>query len=177
MNTQPIDISVVPRPKEPYPRVVRLGPLEWIGIPLLALLPVLALLGVLGPSTAQLSAAVPEANLQVELSYPSRLRHKADGEMWVLVRNTGGSDQRGLTLGLDQTYLERFGRVQALPAAQSLSDSALRIALPALAAGQSARVRLMLEGDDRGRLPGWIELGNEGGTALARLDFHTLVLP
>lgn len=177
MNPQPIDISVVPRPHEPYPRVLRLGALEWIGIPLLALLPVLALLGVLGPSNAQLSAPVAAANLQLELSYPARLRHKADGEMWVLVRNTGATEHRGLTLGLDQAYLDHFGRVQSLPGAQSLSDSALRIPLPALAAGESARVRLMLEADDWGQLPGWVELGSEGGAALARLDFHTLVLP
>jgi hypothetical protein len=171
------ELSALPREVQPYPRVVRLGPLEWIGVPLLALLPVLALLGVLGPSNAEQAVAVPASDLLVELSYPSRLRHKGDGEMRVLVHNTGSAPRRGLLLGLDQNYLERFGRVQSLPPSQSMVSGALRIALPPLAGGESASVRLMLEAGDWGRLPGWIELGDERGTALTRMEFRTLVLP
>jgi hypothetical protein len=173
----PLDISLVPRAEHPYPRQVRLGAIEWIGIPLLALLPVLGLVGALGPSNASLAVSVPTAQLRIELSHPARLRHKGDGEMRVLVRNTGSSEQRGLSIGLDQHYLEGFGRVQALPPLQSLGGEALRIELPGLPAGESASVRLMLEAGDWGRHPGWIELANERGTTLARLDFQTLVLP
>ena len=164
-------------PHPPYPREVRLGALEWIGIPLLALLPLLALVGALGPSSDRLALPVPEAGLRLELSYPTRLRHKGDGEMQLLVHNTGPTAQDGLTLNLDQRYLQAFGRVQPLPAPQQLSATALRIALPALPAGDSARVRLMFEADRWGRQPGWLALDRADGTTLARLDFHTLVLP
>lgn len=161
----------------PYPREVRLGALEWIGIPLLALLPLLALTGALGPSSARLATPLPEAGLRLDLTYPTRLRLKADGEMQLLVHNTGSTTQAGLTLSLDQRYLQAFGRVQSLPAPQQLSATALRIALPALPAGESALVRLMFEADSWGRQPGWLALDKEDGTSLARLDFHTLVLP
>ena len=61
-----------------YQRVVRLGWLEWIGIPALALLPLLALAGWLGPASQRLEATVPHGAgaLKLEVSYPSRTRHK-----------------------------------------------------------------------------------------------------
>lgn len=173
----PPDISLVPQPGRPYPRVVRLGALEWIGIPLLALLPALALLGALGPAHTEVEETVPAANLRLELRHPARLRHKSDGALRVRVHNSGPTERRGLTIGLDQHYLDHFGRVLALPPPQSLSGEALRIPLPPLAAGESASVRLVLEANDWGRRTGWIELGDERGQALARLEFQTLVLP
>src|SRR5690606_27563148 len=106
MSPPPLDLSLVPHPQRPYPRVLRLGALEWIGIPLLGLLPLLALFGALGPTNARLAMPVAEAGLRVDISYPQRLRHKADGEIRVAVHNTGSAERRGLTLSLDQHYLQ-----------------------------------------------------------------------
>lgn len=174
----PPDISLVPRPRH-YARELRLGALEWVGIPLLSLLPLLALAGLLGPSSALKSARIATANsaLSVQLVYPSRLRRVTDGELLVTVSNAGPGELRELVLSLDEAYLLRFGRVQSLPAADSVDSGARRIALPVLRAGESTSVRLSLEADDWGRLPGWIELGVGRAPVRARLSFDTLVLP
>jgi hypothetical protein len=166
----------LPRPPSSYARVVRLGALEWVGIPLLALLPVLSLASLLGPSEGHLDGEAPGA-LAVNLTHPSRLRHQGTGELVVAVTNTGNQPTQDLVVALDEAYLSRFQRAEATPAPSAIVDGRVRVSLPPLAPGERASVRVHLEADDWGLLPGWVELGGAGQAAPTRLAFSTLVLP
>lgn len=166
----------LPRPPPSYARVVRLGPLEWIGIPLLALLPLLSLANLLGPSEDRLAAEAPGA-LSMKLTHPSRLRHQGTGELVVAVTNTGTQAAQDLVVALDEAYLARFQRAEATPAPSAIASGRVRVPLPPLAPGEGASVRVHLEADDWGRLPGWVELSGAGQAAPTRLAFSTLVLP
>lgn len=162
-----------------YRRVVRLGRLEWIGVTALAVLPLLALGGWLGPARARLEASVPNGAgaLAVEVSYPSLTRHKAESELAIRVTNTGPDEARDLAVGIEEAYLVHFSRSDALPAPDAVAAGRVRVPLPPLRAGDSASVRVRLEARDWGRLPGWIELGPREQPALTRQHFSTLVLP
>jgi len=162
-----------------YRRMVRLGRLEWIGVPLLALLPLLSLGGWLGPATERLSATVPNGagSLTVEIAYPSRTRHRAGSELAIQVTNAGPGEARDLAIGIEEAYLARFSRADAQPAPDAVAAGRVRMPLPALRAGERASVRVRLEADDWGRLPGWIEVGPRERPALTRQHFSTLVLP
>ena len=162
-----------------YQRVVRLGWLEWTGIPALALLPLLALAGWLGPASQRLEATVPHGAgaLKLEVSYPSRTRHKAGSELAIQVTNSGPDEARDLAIGIEDAYLAHFSRADALPTADAVAAGRVRVPLPRLRAGDSTAVRVRLEADGWGSLPGWIELGPRERPALTRQHFSTLVLP
>ena len=172
----PKSLPPLPRPPPSYARVVRLGALEWVGIPLLALLPLLSLANLLGPSEDHLAAETPGA-LAVNLTHPSRLRHQGTGELVVAVTNTGTQAAQDLVVSLDEAYLSRFLGAETTPAPSAIVAGRVRVPLPPLAPGERASVRVRLEADDWGRLPGWVELGGAGQAAPTRLAFTTLVLP
>ncbi len=172
----PATDAIEPPQPPTYRRVVRLGALEWVGIPLLAVLPLLSLTGLLGPSQGRLSVEAP-GPLTLELTHPSRLRHKGGGALEIVVINTGTQPAQALSVALDAAYLSRFSRAEATPAAEDIAEGRVRVPLPPLEPGARTNVHLRLEAKDWGRLPGWVELGTAQRPALARLDFSTLVLP
>lgn len=170
------------RPPRTYPRLVRLGTLEWVGIPLLATLPLLSCVGALGPGDAHQSTQVslPPGTLELAVEYPARLRHSTKGELLATVRNTGDGAVQGLVLGLDAAYLRELVPTDEGPAPVGLRRQAQRVELPLppLRPGESATLRLRVLAESWGRVSGGVELGRaDGGPALARLDLRTLVLP
>lgn len=164
-----------PRPPD-YRRKVSLGALEWIGIPALALLPVLALSGALGPAHARRVVQAPDA-LRLDVSHPARLRHLGNGHLVVTVTNTASEGAQALTLAFDEAYLARFSTVDSVPAPDAITSGRAWVSLPALAPGERASVHLRLAPHDWGLLKGWVELARPGQPTLARLDFSTVVLP
>jgi len=164
-----------PRPPD-YRREVRLGALEWIGIPALALLPVLALSGALGPAHARQVVQAPNA-LWLDVSHPARLRHLGSGQLVVTVTNTAAENSEDLRLAFDEAYLARFSSVDSVPAPDAISAGRAWVSLPTLAPGERASVHLRLSPGEWGRLKGWVELARPGQPTLARLDFSTIVLP
>jgi hypothetical protein len=158
---------------------VRLGWLEAIGIPALALLPVLALFGQLGPSTALATATSETGASRVELSveHPRVVRHRGQTELVVDVRNAGTQALEGLSIGIDEAYLGRFAQVEMLPSAQSDASGDVEVALPLLRAGERTTVRVRLEAGNWGGFDGTVQVADAGRIALVSLDMSTWVLP
>ncbi|MBL0944055.1 MAG: hypothetical protein IBJ04_07000 [Hydrogenophaga sp.] len=179
--TPPHDL---PAPPPGFVRRVRLGRLEAIGLPVLALLPCLALSGLLGPTDISRSAqlALIPGTVALRVQHPSRLRHRGSGSLLIEVVNTGDQPLPALSLGISEGYLDRFSRADLLPATAADSRSGrLAVGLPALRAGERTRLHIRLEADGWGRHRGWVDLTSDGrpggGPGLVRLDFDTVVLP
>jgi hypothetical protein len=145
----PPDLSEPPRLPD-LPRRVRLYPGQWIGIPLLMLLPVLAVFGVFGESRG--SADATGAMLRLEVDYPTRLRAGKWSEVQVRIRNVSGTVLDDVAVTFDTEYLDHFSRLTFTPPltrphAVELSD---------LHPGGTSVVRLEFEGDrpwwGRGRI-------------------------
>ncbi len=170
------------RPPTPprLPRRVRLGPLEAFGLPVLILLPALALAGLLGPTDAPRSATATlgHAHLVLRVRHPSRLRCLRGGALQIEVANTGTQAVPALAVDIYETYLDGFSRADVQPAVAAESRSGrLRLTLPALQPGEHTRVQIRLDAEAWGRRSGWVGLAAPDGAALARIDFTTLVLP
>lgn len=170
------------RPPTPprLPRRVRLGPVEAFGLPMLILLPALALAGLLGPTDTQRSATamLGPAQLVLRVRHPSRLRCLRGGALQIEVANTGTQALPALAMDIDEQYLGGFSRADVQPALIAESRSGrLRLTLPALQPGEHTRVQVRLDAEAWGRIGGWVGLAAPGGAALARIDFSTLVLP
>jgi hypothetical protein len=145
----PPDLSEPPRLPD-LPRRVRLYPGQWIGIPLLMLLPALAVFGVFGESRG--SADATGAMLRLEVDYPTRLRAGKWSEVQVRIRNVSGTVLDDVAVTFDTEYLDHFSRLTFTPPltrphAVELSD---------LHPGGTSVVRLEFEGDrpwwGRGRI-------------------------
>lgn len=121
--------SVPPQP----PRMARRFAVyrhQLIGIPLLLLLPVLAVSGVFGVSSESRSVRGDAVSVVVE--HPSRLRYKMFDTLRIEVRNTSGR-ARTVTVAVDRSYLDRFSGVTFVPAVEAITDAAyvLRLEIPA----------------------------------------------
>jgi hypothetical protein len=145
----PPDLSEPPRLPD-LPRRVRLYPGQWIGIPLLMLLPVLAVFGVFGESRGSADAA--GAMLRLEVDYPKRLRAGKWSEVQVRIQNMSGAVLDDVAVTFDASYLHHFSRLTFTPAL-TLPQT---IELSDLHSGGTSIVRLEFEADrpwwGRGRI-------------------------
>lgn len=151
-------------------RRVRLYAAQWIGIPLLVLVPVLAGLGVFGLRVDEARARAAALELNVE--HPSRLRHKQTGDIHVRVRNLADRPRAGVVVSLDSAYLDRFANLAFSPDV----TRAYEVELPALGPGEDGLVRVQLQAERAGRHAGDVRVV-AGGAELARARLHTLVFP
>jgi hypothetical protein len=121
------------------PRQIHLYRAQYIGLPILFLLPVPAVLGVFGE--ARDDARMAFGGVELAVDYPSRLRSGQRSEITVRVRNSAADPPGPLFMVWDTAYLHGFAALERLPGRQGVSPHAV-----ALAPGEEWTIRLELEG-------------------------------
>lgn len=164
----PPDLTGPPEAPE-VPRRVRLYRGQWIGLPILILLPVLAILSVFG-ETRETGEAADRA-VRLEVDYPSRLRKGQRTEIEVRVHNLSDHPIQAVTLTFDPLYFNRFTNVSFMPE----PTAPYEVELTSLEPGQPAVLRIELEGDRPWRGRGRIRVGHDGGTA--HVGIRTFTFP
>lgn len=147
---------------------------QLIGVPLLVLLPALALWGVFGVSWATTKAAAE--GLDAEVTYPERIRYRMHRELEVTVRNTGGKPLPVVVVSFDRSYISAFSQVQFTPSARNITDEGYEVQLNDIPPGGERRVSASLQADDYGRHGGWVTVEARGG-GRSRLPVTTIVFP
>jgi hypothetical protein len=149
-------------------RRVRLYPGQWIGIPILILIPLLAALGVFGErrETVEFIGAA----IRLEVDYPTRLRNGQRSDIEVRVRNLSAAPLDVVVM-FDPTYFGRFTRVSFTPGQSAPSE----VELTDLEAGRAAVLRVELEGDKPWRNRGRVGVRHAGDTA--HVPIRTFILP
>jgi hypothetical protein len=140
-----------------------------VGIPLLAVIPLLTLLGVFGESRKTTRVVSPAVEMRVV--YPSRLRYRQIGLLEVAVRNVSGHTLDTLELSLDTGYVTRFSSVRIEPAPRV----AYSVALTAIKPQETRFVAAELWGQDYGSHAGHIVATTRGDSVSSRI--HTFVFP
>lgn len=161
-----------PRPPR-APEIVRKFKLyrhQWVGIPLMMSIPVLALLGVFGESWDTARAA--SAQLEIELRYPTRFRYKQLNEMDVYVTNTSAQRLDTVTVAFDTMYTSRFSTVTFLPDA----SEAYAVELLAIEPGERRLIRVELQAERYWRHTGDVAAWAIGGDT-ARIPVSTIIFP
>src|SRR5690554_5420584 len=102
---QPQEIPQPPQPPQ-MERKIQLYPYQWIGVPLLFLLPVLALVGAFGGRSSTVSAANEAVQLQVE--YPARTRYRMIEPLIIGTTNLTGQGSITMTVTISRAYIEQF---------------------------------------------------------------------
>lgn len=155
-------------------RSITLEKYQLIGVPLLVLLPALALWGVFGVTSA--SARASATGLEIEVTYPERFRYRMHRELEVTVRNTGGKPLPVVVVSFDRPYISAFSQVQFTPAARSITAEGFEVELDDIPPGGERRVSASLQADDYGRHDGWVTVEAQGG-GRSRLPITTIVFP
>jgi hypothetical protein len=151
------------------PRRVRLYRAQWIGIPVLILIPVLAALGVFGETRAQAEAAVGPIHMQVD--YPVRLRDGQRSAIDVRLENRSAAVVDSVSVAFAADYLHHFADVAFSP----VPTTPYELTVVGLQPGDSAKLRVEFQGDRPWRSRGRIGLSLDGDTAHVRIS--TFIFP
>jgi hypothetical protein len=154
-----------PPPPPEVPRHVRFHRYQWVGLTLLAVLPLLAIAGVFGETWRVESAS--GAGLEVSTRYPDRYRYKQLTSVEVWLTNTSAAVLDTVTVALDTALANRFSTVRALPAFADPYETEVTNVAP----GETRLVVIELQSERYGRHEG--DLVVRGPPTLP----DTLVLP
>ncbi|MGH7480624.1 MAG: hypothetical protein ACRELV_00585 [Longimicrobiales bacterium] len=141
-----------PPPPPDVERRLRLHRHQWIGVPLLALLPILAVAGVFGESWR----VEQRANEQLELTlrYPTRYRYKQLNSIELWIRNRSPATIDTVSVAVDTAFGNRFSTVRSIPG----FDSPYELSLTRLEPGESRMVVIEIQGEHYGRHSGRLEV-------------------
>jgi hypothetical protein len=164
-----------PRPPQPPP-VDRRFVLSRhaIGASLLAILPVLALLGLFGESQATRTEGDDAALVTVE--FPERFRYKQLQWVEIRVENTSSEAIPLVVVTVDSGYLDRFSEVAFVPEPTEVTRDVYRFEIRDLATGDSRVISSGLQAERY-----WLSEGEvtveAGGAAPVIIPISTLVWP
>ncbi|MCC6453905.1 MAG: hypothetical protein IT328_03075 [Caldilineaceae bacterium] len=134
----------VPQPP-PFQRKLQIGPVQLIGIPLLAILPILALFGIFDSGMATAHAANDELALQVD--YISHYRYTMRDTMTVAVTNLSKQAPATINVAFDRDYLAHFSEINFVPAAEQITDEVYVVEVAGMESGETRLVKLELLGE------------------------------
>jgi hypothetical protein len=159
-----------PPPPPDYRRRVRLYPSQWIGVPLLLLVPVLALAGVFGETRT--TRELRDDVLHYSVEYPTRLRAGQTTLLRIRIVSIAATAPDSVTVTLDAAFMERFDEVRIMPE----PARPWAVVVTGMAPGDSAEVQVELAGRALGRSRGGVTLEHTGG-APRDVAITTIVFP
>jgi hypothetical protein len=164
-----------PQPPGPpeFGREFELKTIQAVGVSLLAILVLLALLGVFGHSRGEASGQGEVLALQV--TYPSRFRFKTVDALEVQVRNVAGEALQTVNVRFDRSYVDSFSGVQFTPSVSTISEDAYEVTLSDLRPGEVNVVSVAVQAEQYWRHQGFVEA--QAGSATTRAEVSTLVYP
>ncbi len=166
-HTTPDDAEPPQAPEIP-PRV-RMYRVEAIGMAVIAVVPLLALIGVMGPTMERAEGSAGTLGLEVE--YPVRYRLGMVETLEARVTNHSPRPLPSVTLTLDDGYLEGFATISPTPG----FDHAYAVELRDLAPGETRSFVVDLEAGRAGRFRGRATAAHERDSVTVPLT--TLVFP
>ena len=166
----------VPQPPS-IQRLLLFKKTQLIGVPLIILIPVLALLGVFGESFE--TTRQTGDTFAVEITYPARFRYKMIDTMMVTVENVSAQAVPTVTVAFDAAYISQFSTVSFTPSVSEIAGDAYYVQLKQVEAGEVRRVVVTLQAERYWRHEGEVTVAPGGKDASADLTFtfNTLVYP
>jgi hypothetical protein len=144
---------------------------QWIMIPLLFTVPVLALTKVLGDLNDTAKASVP--GLEISVKYPKRIRFGQNEEIQVNLHNQSLRALQDVKIEIDQDYLSQFENVQFLPSANDYSN---QVKLSTLQPGEKRQVIVNVRAKHYGMHHGQVRVSGHG-TEVASAQVDSLIFP
>lgn len=148
--------------------------IQWIGVPLLMVIPILALFGVFGESFQKANASNAEFDMTVE--YPSRFRYKMTNPVEVSLTNKSSRPIQNLTVDFEHSYISKFSEVQFTPQPKEVTGDSYKIELTEIMPGETRRVSASLQGEHYGSHQGFVRAKSESGSG-SEVQMETFIFP
>lgn len=162
-----LDDPKPPRPPE-LGRAFKPDPSQLVGVGALAVLVLLAALGVFGSQRGQV--ATRDGPLAIEIRHPTRLRYKMIDVIDVAITNTGASDLEAVTIRFDRGLLDAFSGLRFTPAVTTVSGDVYEVELSRVAAGATRTVTVEVQAEAYWRHAGFVEAATPERSIRARLS-------
>lgn len=147
---------------------------QYIAIPLLLLIPVLALFGVLGETSTTVEAA--DEGLVLRVHYPDRAHYEAYNHIEVTVRNESAGTLSGVTIEFDRELLGQFSQLSVNPSLSEITETVYRVELDDIESGGERVVTLDYQPDMNGSHDSWVRLTADGFEPV-QADISMFVFP
>jgi len=177
MNPRAAGSAEHPAPPKP-PRIKRrvvLTQLQRWGLPLIFLVPVLAVLGPLGPAHSEVT--VGGAQLRLQVAYPSRTRNGVTTTLTATVWNDGATELSGVYVTLPRSYLESYEAFELRPAATTVSAETYRVFVGNVPTGASRVVTALVTPGRYWRRPGSVSAASAAAPQPVTAEFSTFNFP
>jgi hypothetical protein len=151
----------IPEPPQPpeYERKLKFYPYQLIGIPLLFLIPILALFGVFGETSTVIQS---EANgIELEIHYANRVLFQGLDGTEIHVRNATETVIPALTISIEKAFLDNYSDIAFTPDVEEINDVAYILELSDV---QPSETRIVTY-DSRGKI-----IGAHRGTVTASYE-------
>lgn len=173
MAKQPDDVPQPPQSPE-LERRFTLYNYQYIAIPLLFVVPLLAVFGVFGETISQSEAT--SAALDLSITFPDRMHAGTQHEIEIRVTNRSAEPLSLARVLVDRDYLEQFANVSSTPHASEWTDEYAAIELEDISPGTTQLVVLRVTGHWAGRHHGEVAVA-VADDVVVRNPFATLVFP
>ena len=137
---------------------------QLIGIPLMILIPILALFGLFGESVESVRTSSQQLDMIVE--YPTRFRFKMIDELTVSLSNASEQTLPSVLVSFDRQYIDGFSTVTFTPSVKSITDSDYIVEVSDLKPGQTRVITATIQAEKYGMHRGLISTGPEDGSDL-----------
>lgn len=155
-------------------REFKLNPIQIIGIPLMMLVPILALLGAFGESDHAVTASNP--GLEMHIEYPTRFRYKMTDSVTLSLSNTSSEPFSRVEIAFDRNYVEGFSTVSFTPSVKHVTDTAYVVELSDLQPAETRVISVSIQAENYGRHSGSITATPDAGQPL-RVSIATFTFP
>lgn len=153
------------------PRRFRLHRFQWIGMPLILLVPLLALFGLFGETRDHVEEVGSE--LAVDVEYATRYRYKQINWVETVVENRADSLLDTVVVDFDPAYVSRFSTYQFIPS----PTEAFRVELVGMKPRERRIVWAELQAEQYGRHEGTLDVYRKGGGDTVRVQLSTFIYP
>ena len=143
-----------PPPPPETPRRAKLYVYQWVGLALLALLPLFASVGLFGESWEKVRSA--RGALDVQVSYPDRLRYWQVNQIELQVRNVSAAPLESVRVSLDTAFAFRFANVTSQPP----FATAFELTIEEIPSNQTRPVWIEIRADRFGRHAGMLTISS-----------------
>jgi hypothetical protein len=152
-NVQP------PQPPEFTPKF-KLYPYQYIGMPIILLIPILALLGVFGEKVAETEAA--SGDLQVRVEYPLRTHYRLQHEIEVAITNLSEQVLPALTIQFDTNLMRAFTDITFAEEPERITGDGYEVRIEDVAPGETRLVSVDVRAERYWAHDGAISVSGEG---------------
>jgi hypothetical protein len=166
----------IPQPPQPpvVGRRLHLYPYQIIGLPILIMIPILALLGVLSQQNATVKEA--SADFDVTLEYPIRCFYRMSSTMELSIRNTSTALIPAIRVSLERSYMRAFDSIQFIPDSVTLTEGAYIIELNNVSPGETRRISIDYQPKRYWQHQGNLNISADGA-APVEIPLQTFVFP